>query len=27
MGPIGAAIANAMYRLTGERKRKMPLLA
>jgi isoquinoline 1-oxidoreductase beta subunit len=25
MGPIGAAIANAVYRLTGERRRRMPL--
>ena len=25
MGPIGAAIANAVYRLTGERIRRMPL--
>ena len=25
MGPIGAAIANAVYRLTGERLRDMPL--
>lgn len=26
LGPIGAAVANAMYRLTGERLRQMPLL-
>lgn len=25
LGPIGAAIANAMYRLTGERPRRLPL--
>lgn len=25
MGPIGAAIANAVYRLTGERRRRIPL--
>jgi len=25
LGPIGAAIANAVYQLTGERKRSMPL--
>jgi isoquinoline 1-oxidoreductase beta subunit len=25
MGPIGAAIANAVYRLTGERRRRVPL--
>lgn len=25
MGPIGAAIANAVYRLTGKRRRRMPL--
>lgn len=25
LGPIGAAIANAVYRLTGERRRSMPL--
>ena len=25
LGPIGAAIANALYRLTGERLREMPL--
>lgn len=27
MGPIGAAIANAVYRLTGERVRRMPFSA
>lgn len=27
MGPIGAAIANAVYRLTGERRRRIPLMA
>lgn len=26
MGPIGAAVANAVYRLTGERVRRMPFL-
>lgn len=25
LGPIGAAIANAVYRLTGERRRRIPL--
>ncbi|MEM9324143.1 MAG: molybdopterin cofactor-binding domain-containing protein [Bacteroidota bacterium] len=25
LGPVGAAIANAVYRLTGERRREMPL--
>ncbi len=25
LGPIGAAIANAIYKLTGERRREMPL--
>ncbi len=25
LGPIGAAVANAIYRLTGERRRSMPL--
>ncbi|MEM8488538.1 MAG: xanthine dehydrogenase family protein molybdopterin-binding subunit, partial [Bacteroidota bacterium] len=25
MGPIGAAIANAVFRLTGQRLRSMPL--
>ncbi|WP_020569978.1 xanthine dehydrogenase family protein molybdopterin-binding subunit [Neolewinella persica] len=25
LGPIGAAIANAVYRLTGERRRRVPL--
>ncbi len=27
LGPIGAAIANAVYRLTGERRRRIPLMA
>ena len=27
LGPIGAAIANAAFRLTGERLRKMPFEA
>jgi len=26
LGPIGAAIANAIFRLTGERRREMPLV-
>jgi len=25
LGPIGAAVANAVYRLTGKRLRSMPL--
>jgi len=25
LGPIGAAVANAVYRLTGQRLREMPL--
>ncbi len=27
LGPIGAAIANALFRLTGERQRAMPVMA
>jgi len=26
LGPIGAAIANAVYRITGERRRRIPLM-